>query len=494
MRLSWHDYRYYPYERNLAAREIASLFGNPAVQMALDGVDVACDPDDESISRLTYFSRAANGPQSVRTAQSLLEHSARLGRNRQVTRYSVHGLHEYKGKFNPQVAKALLNMFRIKRRQNVLDPFCGSGTTLVECTHLGARSYGIDVNPFAVFLANAKLQALTTPAHRLRSDLSRLTDCLSHATRPSGHIADGPREHYLQSWFEPHVLQTLEAVRSAIERVAETNAPVFLALTSDLLRAYSLQDPKDLRIRRRRSPLPSTPFIEAWLSKCSSVIQRIEATQDLLGEGLRPGRAVLHDVATLKPAALPTQFDAAITSPPYAMALPYIDTQRLSLVWLNLASPERVPELEAELIGSREFRGPSRKELTKALGANRARLPDGEAALCQKLLDSLGDGDGFRRQAVPILLYRYFVLMKRSFSAIRGFMRNGAPFGLIVGCNHSTLGGVRRDIDTPNHLASLASAEGWAVEELIPLQTYRRYGYHVNNAVRAETLLLLRNS
>lgn len=493
MHLSWHGYRYYPYERDLAAREIASLFGNPAVQMALDGLEVACEPDDESISRLTYFARAGNGQESVETAQRLLEHSARLGKKRQATRYSVHGLHEYKGKFNPQVAKALLNIFGVDHRQNVLDPFCGSGTTLVECTHLGARGYGIDVNPFAVFLANAKLQALTTPAHRLRRSLSRLADCLSHATPPSRHIAEGPRERYLQSWFEPDILQTLEAIRSAIGRVAGEAAPVFLALASDLLRAYSLQDPKDLRIRRRRSPLPTTPFGEAWLSRCGSVIQRVEATQDVLGGDLQPGRAVLQDVVTLRPTALPVRFDAAVTSPPYAMALPYIDTQRLSLVWLNLVPPERVLGLEAELIGSREFRGRGRKELTEALRTNQGRLPDTEASLCRDLQDSLGDEDGFRRRAVPILLYRYFMLMKRSFSAIRGLMRTGAPFGLIVGCNHSTLGGVRRDIDTPNHLASLASAEGWVVEELVPLQTYRRYGYHANNAVRAETLLLLRN-
>lgn len=493
MRLTWHSYRYYPYERDLAAREIASLFGNPAVQMSLDGVDVACEPDNDSISRLTYFARAANGRESVETAQRLLEHGARSGKKRQATRYSVHGLHEYKGKFNPQVAKALLNIFRVDRGQNVLDPFCGSGTTLVECTHLGASGYGIDVNPFAVFLANAKLQALTTPAHCLRSSLSSLTDCLRQAGRPSDQDVHGPRARYLQSWFEPDVLQTLETVRSAIEQVTEAAAPVFLAIASDLLRAYSLQDPKDLRIRRRRSPLPATPFVEAWLSRCGSVIQRIEATQDLLGDDLQPGRAVLQDVATLRPTSMPVRFDAAITSPPYAMALPYIDTQRLSLVWLNLVPPERVLGLEAELIGSREFRGRSRKDLTEALRTNQGRLPEPEASLCLSLRDSLGDKDGFRRRAVPILLYRYFMLMKRSFSAIRGLMRAGAPFGLIVGCNHSTLGGVRRDIDTPNHLASLASAEGWAVEELVPLQTYRRYGYHANNAVRAETLLLLRN-
>ena len=273
-----------------------------------------------------------------------------------------------------------------------------------------------------------------------------------------------------------------------------STAPIFLTLASDLLRDYSLQDPRDLRIRRRKSPLPETPFVDAWLARCTRAIQRVEATQNLLGTDLQPGQAILRDVATLPAGDLPAVFDAAITSPPYAMALPYIDTQRLSLVWLELMPPDQVLGLEAELIGSREFRGRARQDSLAALATNEAALPEAQATFCRGLQVALGQGDGFRRQAVPTLLYRYFALMHRSFRAIRSVVRTGAPFGLVVGCNHSTLGGVRREINTPHHLAELASSQGWTVEELIPLQTYRRYGYHTSNAVRAETLVLLRNS
>ena len=53
--------------------------------------------------------------------------------------------------------------------------------------------------------------------------------------------------------------------------------------------------------------------------------------------------------------------------------------------------------------------------------------------------------------------------------------------------------GTRYDIDTPSHLAALAAQTGWKVDELMPLQAYRRYGYHVGNAVRAETPVVLSN-
>ena len=494
MRLIWHDYHYYPYERDLAFREVAALFGNPVFRLTSDGVEWAGEPDGESISRLTYFARAISGPHSYVTLQGRLEDSVRLGRKRQATRYSVHGLHEYKGKFNPQVVKVLLNIFAIKPGHHVLDPFCGSGTTLVECAQLGVTGCGIDLNPLAIFLANAKLRALSTSVEKLRDIHAQLATGLKQAGQQTSQVGDDLRGRYLRSWFDPDTLQIVEFVGTEIRKIAGEVAPVFLALASDLLREYSLQDPRDLRCRRRKSPLPNTPFIDAFLANCTRAIERIEAAQTVLGTNLPLGRAILRDVATIAPNDLQAPCDAAITSPPYAMALPYIDTQRLSLVWLDILSPDRVRGLEADLIGSREMRGPTRNGMLAAMQANEAGLPEAEAALCRQLQAAIGAEDGFRRRAVPVLLYRYFALMQRSFRAVRGVMRQKAPCGLIVGRNHTTLGGIRHDVDTPTHLAALAASVGWSLDEMIPLQTYRRYGYHMSNAVKAETLVLLRNS
>ena len=496
MRLSWHDYSYYPYERELAMREVAALFGRPILREVPGGIELTDrrdDPNDGSAGRLTYFSAAANGQRVTQTLQSQLERAARTARARQATRYSVHGLHEYKGKFNPQVAKALLNIFGVRCGERVLDPFCGSGTTLIECAHAGVASLGLDINPFAVFLANAKLHALNTPVAELKAAGRRIVRRLKHRPQctTSGH---GPRIAYLQSWFAPEILRVIETIRTRIEECAGPHAPVFLALASDLLRNYSLQDPNDLRTRRRTTPLPDVPFVEAMSAACDRLLGRLEATQAIVGTGNPKGpqgRAERCDVATLAPNV--ASFDAAITSPPYAMALPYIDTQRLSLVWLGLLEPSDIAPLESNLIGSREFRGDARRTTTAALEENTANLPAPQATLCRRLQNALTARDGSRRQAVPALLYRYLASMRHCFQAIRTVLRPGAPFALIVGHNHTVLGGIRYDIDTPAHLAALAVDSGWTVQERLPLQTYHRYGYHVGNAVRHETLVILRN-
>ena len=494
MRLIWHDYNYYPYERNLAAREVIALFGKDELREVNDGVELSSIVDSHPARRLAYFSGVLNHHRFLPTTQAKLEEAGRNGKRKQATRYSVHGLHEYKGKFNPQVVRALLNIFGIDPGQRVLDPFCGSGTTLVECAHLGARSVGTDINPLAIAIARAKLQALCTPADRIRHVYKCLFKSLSETWRFKPTQQNNGRSAYLQSWFNVDVLAQIEYVRSRIEDIAQELAPVFLIIASNLLRDYSHQDPKDLRIRRRKTALPKTPFRDAFLDAVPPLLQRIEATQAMLGTEFLQGNTLVRDVTDLTLEEVGGHFDAAVTSPPYAMALPYIDTQRLSLVWLGLVPPDRILELDAQLIGSRELRGDARRVLPRRLQDNADNLPTPQARICMELQRALGEQDGFRRKAVPVLLYRYFTSMKSSFAAVKTMMRQGALYGLIVGHNHSTIGRIRREIDTPAHLAALASSEGWQVEELIPLQTYRRYGYHVGNAVAAETLIILRNS
>ena len=490
MRLSWHTYRYYPYERNLALRELTALLRPASISETNERVEISNYGNVDRAHDLTYFAGFANGRGFTPTVQARLEGG---GLNRQSTRYSVHGLHEYKGKFNPQIAKAILNIFNVRPRQHVIDPFCGSGTTLVECAHLHVVGYGTDINPLAVYIANAKLRALTTPAEVLQRLIGELDTRLSRK-RPAKSLNSDFRIEYLTSWFTPTLLQSIENLADVIREIAADNAQFFLAIASNLLREYSLQDPHDLRIRRRKSPLPDVPIVDSFLANCQHAVKRLSETQTVLGNDIPLGAASLRDVTTLTKAAVPHVYDAALTSPPYATALPYIDTQRLSLVWLNLLPPERILGLESELIGSRELRGTQRKDALAGMRENSAGLPESETEFCVRLQKAVGEKDGFRRRAVPVLLYRYFAAMQASFSSIRKVMKRSAPFGLIVGHNHTVLNAARFDVNTPAHLANIARTVGWRVEEVIDLQTYQRYGYHMNNAVAAESLILLRNS
>jgi site-specific DNA-methyltransferase (cytosine-N4-specific) len=486
MRLEWGEYRHFPYERELAVREAAALFGSP-VDVTEAGEVLATRADFDAARMLTYFSAARAGEQCARTLQAELERSAGSKGKRQSTRYSVHGLHEYRGKFNPQVCGALINILGVSGDQKLLDPFCGSGTTLVEAAHRGIESVGSDLNPLAVFIANAKLAALTAQAGEIEEALKAV---LASVDDQELETLANARRAYLASWFEPEPLRQIEQLRLAISKQPVTLQSFFLVIASNLLRDFSLQDPADLRIRRRPTANATEPFSEAFARSAREGIRRLRAAQQVLSDHQVASIALHRDNRQLHESYAAT-FDAAITSPPYATALPYIDTQRLSLIWLDLLKPTEIAKVEADLIGSREMTTKEKRTTLAALEANAADLPETEATFCLTLQEALTANDGFRRQAVPMLLYRYFDLMGQTFKSVRKCFKSHGRFALIVGHNHTQLGGQRFDIDTPEHLASLAKHKGWEIEEVTPLQPYQRYGLHAANAVRAETLVVL---
>lgn len=497
--LYWNSYRYFPYEKQLAEREIKVLLQPTKVASTDDGLCVYGHIEEAQLKRLVYFSGYKLNGTVQHTLQHDLERSCTVtgSQRRQSTRYSVHGMHGYKGKFNPQVVRGVLNILGVSQDSKILDPFCGSGTTLVECSHIEMTAIGCDINPLAVYLSNVKLQALAIPEQVLRKRFVMLVNQFEKNGKAKKLLKDdGPHIEYLLNWFDEQMLLQIERLKSVIVTLTDEYKDIFLAIASDLIRDYSLQEPTDLRIRRRYTPFPEKPFWDAFKQKATLFLDNLATVQQVVGVKKIGSRAYLLDSRTLNAeSAFPKQpsgYDAAITSPPYATALPYIDTQRLSLVWLDLLTPAELGSLEAALTGSREFVQAQKACWADALAINSKQLPANIHQYCLRLGKAVSKADGFRRQSVPSLLYRYLSDMQDVFKSLLILMRPSAPFALIVGHNRTTLGGKAFDIDTPALLRGVAKECGWQYEESIPLQTYQRYGAHMANAVRAETLLVVR--
>ena len=77
------------------------------------------------------------------------------------TGYATHGLFPYRGKFHPQLIKALINIMEIKKGEIILDPMCGSGTANIESALMGINSYAIDLSPFCQFMTKVKYESLS---------------------------------------------------------------------------------------------------------------------------------------------------------------------------------------------------------------------------------------------------------------------------------------------------------------------------------------------
>ena len=493
MKLKYRSYKYFLYEKHLANLEIQRFLKTNVLSNDHSHLEIDIKGNIDKLKRLTYFESYNDGNSEILTTQYMLENSDSTKKHKQATRYSVHGIHEYKGKFNPQIVKAILNILNIKKGDIVLDPFCGSGTTLVEAEHLDCIGIGIDINPMAVFISNSKIDSLSCE-HTLMISIFEKTDALFHSLITENHIQETPRTKYLSTWFDLSILNQIECLRKCIINCSCGHHNIFLVLASNILRDYSLQDPLDLRIRRRSSPLPEKPLFEAFRNQFNQFMERVIATQKIIGIRKNKSRANKIDVRSnidLNLLLKKTPVAAIITSPPYVTALPYIDTQRLSLVWLDLIPPEKILSLESELIGSREFHNKQKTVLLDEIKTNTRKIPIEQFNFCQFIQNSIGTKDGFRRKALPILIYRYFADMQQMFLNIRKCVTPGTPYALVIGRNHTVLDGQRIEINTTAHIKNLAENCKWVTKEIINLQTYQRFGYNQDNAVSKEDLLIL---
>lgn len=516
MRLLWHSYRYFPYERVLARRE-AECFLGVEIRTAEDAlVAEGARIDEQYLRRLTYFKGIEVGERIIVPDQARLEASAsgngqRLlpiesempNLRRQSTRYSAHGLHEYRGKFHPQIVRVIGNLLGLGPGCHVLDPFCGSGTTLLEAAHLGWNAVGLDINPLGIYIANAKVAAFREPSSQLTAE----TDDLVHRLQSrAGNItpvpwtAFLPNQEYLESWFAKPVLEQLALIIREIDQVrTNTLKPVFRVILSDICRQVSLQDPGDLRIRRRKDAAATydaiSLFVDSVQSKVSSIIrakQEILASNGrqiaLLGDSRRAKSVLSNPSAGLGD----QQFDAAICSPPYATALPYIDTQRLSLCLLGLVRSDELRDLERTLIGNREISDAERRRLEDEIAKNSEKLPANVVEFCLHLRErAASPSHGFRRRNIPGLVFKYFSEMALMFDSVHEVVKPGGAFALVVGANRTCLQGQDIAINTPELLADIAGSRGWSVNEVIELDTYQRYDVHQENSIRQERLVVL---
>jgi SAM-dependent methyltransferase len=76
----------------------------------------------------------------------------------------MHGWYRLVPGYSDQVVTFLLDRLKIRRDRTVLDPFCGTGTTLVECMKRGIASVGVDANPSSCFAARVKTDWELSPA------------------------------------------------------------------------------------------------------------------------------------------------------------------------------------------------------------------------------------------------------------------------------------------------------------------------------------------
>lgn len=513
-----------PFERKLGLRELETLAGRAPKPIMDLGDQPECfrvtsrlAPRD--LARELAFWEAVSGDGSVTTTQSLREATANLVRNgialeelaarlpfresvplpnRRCLRYGSHGLHEYRGKFFPQLVRAFVNISGVSRGGVVGDPFCGSGTSAVETILAGRDAVGMDMNPLSVFMTRTKCSILTVKVEDLQRCYIDVRRRVLHCGN-SGKAA--PRRNmcdteYLAGWFDARILAELEQIRCCItDASAGPIRDFFLLSLSNILRRVSWQKEDDLRIRKELKSADEIDPVKEFLEEVGRSVRlllaflRQERRSDLGKFDIREGDS----------RKLPDQWkdrrkmDVIITSPPYATALPYLDTDRLSLCFLGLLPRAHHRKRDQVMIGNREITDRTRRDYWGHFNSSGNGLPRSVNKLISEIQTLNHDTDaGFRRLNLPSLLYKYFDDMRQVFKGIRKILKARGSAFVVVGNNHTLAGGKRVEITTVRLLADVAEAVGFEMVEEIPMEMLLSREIFKKNAIESESILHLR--
>jgi DNA modification methylase len=475
------------YEDDLSTRELAIL--------------TARDPHD--LRDLTFARSVSVGGKIQPTVQGMLE--AADGTRRKNSTYASHGIHRYKGKFYPQLGRCLINL-SCGFGSLVVDPFAGSGTVGLESILLGRRFHGIELSPVGAATATAKVSLMTAPADALQ-DASTIFGRLGTSSEGVGVMWDAfdPATHEeLASWFALSVLarigRVLKLIGDAEERhpYGDVIGEAARVCLSDLIRDVSHQDPSDLRIRRRKEPLTEAPVETMFLERWNEVVRRVLAARNVVG-ALRGDAHIIQGDSTdprnwpVAADGSPAPISAVVSSPPYAAALPYLDTDRLSLAAVFGNSKRVRAGLEAKLVGSREITTRDLRSWAEWLRSEDVAetLPASTSAFLLALSDAVAaDNDaGFRKQQTSAVLTRYFVAMSKVLREISFRLRPGGQAWYVLGDSRTTVGGEKWTIPTTQETAAIAKHHGLELVESIPITVTRENMRHAKNAITKNTLL-----
>ncbi len=513
-----------PFERELAFREMQALCAGPlrpinGTRSSATLFDIHCTQTPISLGeRLTYWHSLCASDQPI-TLQVRREASAILApfsdpydlpsqplkscltrpHRRRVLRYATHGLHEYRGKFFPQLARALITISRVPADGIVADPMCGSGTTLVEGILGGRSTYGIDLNPLSAFVSRVKCQTLSLSPIQLRDGYDALRSFLDVPSAHRSQLRSLPKrdQEYLVRWFSPVVLRELDRVHAAIGSLKHSFVrEFFLVCLSNVLRSVSWQKTDDLRVRKQHQCFTHGEVMHRFLTHSRRSVATVEnfltveqptalGNFEVSNADARIASSVFGSIAG--------RTDAIVTSPPYATALPYLDTDRLSLIYLNLLQRCDHASRDRVMIGSREIGVRTRAEYWDIYQANRSLLPLDTCQLIERVEELNRTASvGFRRKNLAALLSKYFLDMRTVLTSARTLLRPGGVAFIVIGDNRTIAGGQIIQIRTAEHLAAISEAIGFTVLDELSMEMLPSRDIFRKNSIVSERVLQLR--
>lgn len=249
----------------------------------------------------------------------------------------LHSIHPYPAKFIPELPHTLISLCMQDKDSYILDPFCGSGVTLVEAQRMGYKSIGVDLNPIACLISRTKTKSLGNDFLQVCEDI--VSKCTNSESTPI-YCDFKNREH----WFTQEIYDALAELKGGIAQYEESE--YFDALNfcfSSIIVKVSNQD-SDTRYAYKDKNKHKEDVLKYFLqsAKKLSKCKNSPSTES---------QVINSNVLTLTEDQIPNNIGLVVTSPPYPCAYEYWLYHKFRMYWLGF-NPQEVKEQE---IGTRSL-------------------------------------------------------------------------------------------------------------------------------------------
>jgi tRNA G10 N-methylase Trm11 len=377
----------------------------------------------------------------------------------------THFIHSYPAKLLQQIPYFFLNNTIFSKEDDlVVDPFCGTGTVLLESSISNRNAIGIDVNPLASLISKtktAKIEILD-----LKNELENIKKEFTNykQSKIKYYI---PKISNIRHWYSPKAIKKLSAIKNIISGINNKEVKEFYQVVFSLCcKKFSYSDPRvsvPVRINKDKFPeghslhtaavknlkfINKNDIFQFFIEQADKNINRLISFQNITMLNTNKVKVYNTDIKTIDDSLIENNsVQLILTSPPYVSAQKYIRASSLSLQWLEL-NESTVPELNKQSVGREEF---PKVEYSKLHLTGFYNI--------DKVLTKIYE----KNQLRSYITYVYIEEMQKSFNKFYNILKEDGYFIMVIGNN--TIAGY--EFMTHKYLIEIAACIGFSTELIL---------------------------
>ncbi|MCI0448571.1 MAG: hypothetical protein L0Y79_02150 [Chlorobi bacterium] len=389
---------------------------------------------------------------------------------KEVTSFT-HGFHKYPAKFIPHLPKwAISKYLNGFENKTILEPFCGSGTTLVEGILAGHNVIGFDVDPLSVLISKVKITRIDVPT------LDIICDWLIKNIKRKRNGNFKPACENLKHWFTEDAIRKLSLIRGLIDQIQvrfgsekeiKDIVDLLIICFSSIIRRVSNADNESQKTYVSHTKLKMPEEVNnLFFQQLVLFFDRIRLFTDIVNPNLHSKVVCTSSNVFLLDKLEGHNIDLVITSPPYIKSIDYIYNQMAELFWVgdlfDMQTQDKQNGKKREYIGNKHLSKVEFKHYTPI------NTPFGIESLDKKL-QIVFNSDKKNGHKHSYITYKYFLEMEKHFKEMSKCLTVGTPYIVIIG--DSKVSGTY--FDTANIVIEIARRNGFKL--------INKWGYKIKN-------------